>query len=91
MDIQTIKKEYHLVRVVDDEGKVHMYKRFGYFPAPADVHIADYMWCVDEEMGKLCDLAPFDVTHGSGAEMQLPGGLKTGPKKVGTRAPEKAK
>lgn len=38
-----------------------MYKRFGYFPAPADVHIADYMWCVDEEMGKLCDLAPFDV------------------------------
>ena len=38
-----------------------IYKRFGYFPAPADVHIADYMWCVDEEMGKLCDLAPFDV------------------------------
>ena len=40
---------------------VEMYKRFGYFPAPGDTHIADYMWCVDEEMDKLCNLAPFDV------------------------------
>ena len=30
MDIQTFKKEYHLVRVVDDEGKIHVYKRFGH-------------------------------------------------------------
>ena len=40
---------------------VEMYKRFGYFPAPGDTHIADYMWCVDKEMEALCDLAPFDV------------------------------
>jgi alpha-galactosidase len=40
---------------------IEMYKRFGYFPAPGDTHIADYIWCVDEEMDKLCNLAPFDV------------------------------
>jgi hypothetical protein len=30
MDIQSVKKEYHLVRVVDDKGDVHSYKRFGH-------------------------------------------------------------
>ena len=30
MDIQSVKKEYHLVRVVDDEGEVHTFKRFDY-------------------------------------------------------------
>jgi hypothetical protein len=30
MDIQSVKKQYHLVRVVDDKGDVHTYKRFGH-------------------------------------------------------------
>jgi hypothetical protein len=30
MDIQSVKKEYHLVRVVDDKGDVYTYKRFGH-------------------------------------------------------------
>jgi alpha-galactosidase len=38
-----------------------IFKRFGYFPAPADTHIADYLWCVDDEMDRLCHLEPFDV------------------------------
>lgn len=44
MDIQTIKKEYHLVRVVDDEGKVHMYKRFGYQEWIKQHNHHIYMW-----------------------------------------------
>jgi len=40
---------------------VEMYKRFGFFPAPGDTHIADYMWCVDKDMETLCSLTLFDV------------------------------
>jgi len=40
---------------------VEMYKRTGFFPAPGDTHIADYMWCMDKEMETLCNVEPFDV------------------------------
>jgi len=38
-----------------------MLKRTGYFPAPGDTHIADYLWCTDKEMDEKCTLLPFDV------------------------------
>jgi len=40
---------------------VEMYKRIGFFPAPGDTHIADYMWCMDKDMETLCNVEPFDV------------------------------
>jgi len=44
MDIQTHTKEYHLVRVVDDKGDVHMYKRFGHQKWIKQHNHHLYMW-----------------------------------------------
>ena len=38
-----------------------VYKRLGFFPGPGDTHIADYMWCTDEEIAKKCNIECFDV------------------------------
>lgn len=67
MDIQTIKKEYHLVRVVDDEGKIHMYKRFGYQKWIKQHDHHTYMWNelpkprYEESNHKLDKLTNYDV------------------------------
>ena len=34
---------------------------FGYFPSPADNHVADYIWCVEKEIFKDFSLAPYPV------------------------------
>ena len=44
MDIQSVKKEYHLVRVVDDKGDVHMYKRFEHQKWIKQHNHHTYMW-----------------------------------------------
>lgn len=36
-------------------------KLLGYFPSPADNHVADYIWCVDRTIFKDYDLAPYPV------------------------------
>lgn len=36
-------------------------KLFGYFPSPADNHVADYIWAVDRNIFKDFDLAPYPV------------------------------
>lgn len=36
-------------------------KLFGYFPSPADNHVADYIWTVDRRIFKDFDLAPYPV------------------------------
>ena len=36
-------------------------KLFGYFPSPADNHVADYIWCVDRSVFKDFELAPYPV------------------------------
>lgn len=36
-------------------------KLFGYFPSPADNHVADYIWIVDRNIFKDFDLAPYPV------------------------------
>lgn len=36
-------------------------KVFGYFPSPADNHVADYIWCVEKEIFKDLSLAPYPV------------------------------
>jgi len=36
-------------------------KLFGYFPSPADNHVADYIWTVDRNIFKDFDLAPYPV------------------------------
>jgi len=36
-------------------------KLFGYFPSPADNHVADYIWCMDRNIFKDFDLAPYPV------------------------------
>lgn len=36
-------------------------KRVGYFPSCGDTHVVDYMWCIDDEIAKLCDVRAFDV------------------------------
>ena len=67
MDIQTIKKEYHLVRVVDDEGKVHMYKRFEHQKWIKQHYHHTYMWNelpkpkYEESNHKLDKLTNYDV------------------------------
>jgi len=67
MDIQTIKKEYHLVRVVDDEGKIHMYKRFGHQKWIKQHNHHTYMWNelpkpkYEESNYKLEKLSNYDV------------------------------
>jgi len=67
MDIQTIKKEYHLVRVVDDEGKIHMYKRFGHQKWIKQHNHHTYMWNelpkpkYEESNSKLEKLSNYDV------------------------------
>ncbi len=44
MDIQSIKKDYHLVRVVDDKGDVHTYKRFSHQKWIKQHNHHLYMW-----------------------------------------------
>ena len=44
MDIQSVKKEYHLVRVVDDKGDVYTYKRFGHQKWIKQHNHHLYMW-----------------------------------------------
>jgi len=34
---------------------------FGYFPSPADNHVADYIWCVEKDIYKDLSLAPYPV------------------------------
>lgn len=34
---------------------------FGYFPSPADNHVADYIWCVEKDIFKDFSLAPYPV------------------------------
>ncbi len=36
-------------------------KLFGYFPSPADNHVADYIWCVEKDIFKDLSLAPYPV------------------------------
>ena len=36
-------------------------KLFGYFPSPADNHVADYIWCVEKDIFKDLKLAPYPV------------------------------
>jgi len=36
-------------------------KLFGYFPSPADNHVADYIWTVDRKIFKDFNLAPYPV------------------------------
>jgi alpha-galactosidase len=33
----------------------------GYFPSPADNHVADYIWCVEKDIYKELSLAPYPV------------------------------
>ncbi len=33
----------------------------GWFPSPADNHIADYIWCIDKNISEDYDLAPYPV------------------------------
>jgi alpha-galactosidase len=44
---------------------------FGYFPSPADNHVADYIWCVEKEIFSEFSLAPYPVEQwfgGRGAD-----------------------
>jgi alpha-galactosidase len=34
---------------------------FGFFPSPADNHVADYIWCVERDLFKDLSLAPYPV------------------------------
>jgi alpha-galactosidase len=36
-------------------------RRLGYFPSPADNHVADYIWCVEKDIHKDLSLAPYPV------------------------------
>ena len=36
-------------------------KLLGFFPSPADNHVADYIWCVEKEIFKDLSLAPYPV------------------------------
>jgi alpha-galactosidase len=36
-------------------------KLFGYFPSPADNHVADYIWCIDRSIFKDFNLTPYPV------------------------------
>jgi len=38
-----------------------VFKRLGYFPGPGDTHIADYLWCTDEEIAKKTSIEAFEV------------------------------
>ncbi len=43
-------------------------KLFGYFPSPADNHVADYIWCMDRNIFKDFDLAPYPVDQWFGGK-----------------------
>ena len=43
-------------------------KLFGYFPSPADNHVADYIWCMDRNIFKDFDLAPYPVDRWFGGK-----------------------
>ncbi len=36
-------------------------RRFGYFPAPADNHLADYLWCTDTSVHEWLGMEPYPV------------------------------
>jgi alpha-galactosidase len=56
-------------RRIEDPAKVpegykfsaEVCKLLGYFPSPADNHVADYIWCVEKDIFKDLSLAPYPV------------------------------
>ncbi len=69
-DAKTGEDLYPLVKEnIKDRNKVprgykfsaEVCKLFGYFPSPADNHVADYIWCVNRKIYKDFDLAPYPV------------------------------
>lgn len=69
-DTKTGEDLYPLVREnIKDMNKVptgykfsaEVCKLFGYFPSPADNHVADYIWAVDRRIFRDFDLAPYPV------------------------------
>jgi len=71
-DVRTGEDMYPKLRKIINETPVEklplgfrysaeVMKRLGYFPGCGDTHIVDYMWCIDDEIAKLCDVQAFDV------------------------------
>jgi len=76
-DIKTGEDLYPLVKKnIKDINKVptgykfsaEVCKLFGYFPSPADNHVADYIWCMDRNIFKDFDLAPYPVDRWFGGK-----------------------
>lgn len=45
-------------------------RRFGYFPSPADNHIGDYIWIVDDQVKKAFGLVPYPVDQWFGGRTE---------------------